>query len=308
MKTFVGSVCFVVAWLTAVADAVAHDQASEACLEGNGAPDALVFACGRALFANGNHGVTRATLLVRRAQLLTTMGRKREAERDIAAALDANPYSAGAYNLRGLIRHQAGATTGALADFAKSAELNPHFAEPLSQRAALLLQLNRTGTRDAVKAALAIDPDNTLAQMVLGAKAFGDRDFQAAALHFKAVLEGPRLTYPLAAFWYAAAVLRNGGNLEAAFEPYRWWWDVGGWPQALAELYTGKGDIKSAERAAIDAEHGGRMQTYFFVAQVMIAKGDGNTAVELLEKSLDGAPSYLLETIIARRIVSERMN
>lgn len=297
-----------VAGAFATPTAMAQNVLFETCLEANGPPDALRFACSRALSLPEVSAATRATLLVRRAQLHASARRSSDALSDIAAALNANPYSASAYRLRGLLRHHDGDTNGALADFAKAIALNPHDARPHSHKAAVLLQLNRrTQATAAALQALSIEPGNPLAHLILGAGAFAARDFATAAEHFRTVLDGPRLNYPLAAFWYAAAVARNGGDGKAAFAPYSWWWNVGGWPEALADVFDGSGNIENVRKTISKQDHAGRAQALFFLAQWQFANKTRMIALNTLAEAAHGAP-HLLEVIVAKFLLKNLSN
>ena len=298
-----------VAAVVAAHTALAQDADLEICLEGKGSLSALGLACERALSLPTTRGATRATLLVRRAGLFAAEGNVDDALADLAAAVAANPYSAAAHNLRGLLRHRRGDIDGALSDFASAASLNPHDGEPHGHWAALLLQLKRSEEAIAhAEKALSLAPGHALASLVLGAKAFGDEDFQKAAQHFRSVLEGPRLNYPLAAFWYAAAVARQGGDAAEAFAPYRWWWDVGGWPEAMAGLFDGELEAAAVEKAIPPGARSGRTQALFFLSQWRHANGAPQAAHKTLEEALIGAPPYLLEAIVAKRMLGRVAN
>ena len=289
--------------------AMAQDPSLEICLEGNGPADALRFACDRAISLPTTIGATRATILVRRAQLLAGTGRVDDALVDVAAAIATNPHSGTARNLRGLLRHRQGDLQGALSDFGYAASLNPYDADPLGHRAAVLFQLNRRSEALAhVEKALSVMPDHPLATLVLGANAYADEDFHNAAKHFKSVLESPRLTYPLAAFWYAAAVARDGGDLRQALAPYRWWWDDGGWGEAVAQLFDGDLDDEAVEKTITAGDRSGQTQALFFLSQWRHANGSQQAAHETLERALIDASPYLLETIVAKRLLERVSN
>ncbi len=289
--------------------AMAQEPSVAACFEGIGPPDALRFACDRALSLPTTVGATRATMLVRRARLLSAVGRFGAAQADVADAIATNPHSATARNLRGLLRHRHGDLEGALGDFGYAATLNPYDAEPHGYRAGVLLQLDRRKEALAnAEKALSILPSHPLATLILGANAYADEDFHNAAKHFKSVLENPRLNYPLAAFWYAAAVARDGGDMRKAFAPYSWWWDGGGWPEALAHLFDGDTEDEAVEKTITAGDRSEQTQALFFLSQWRHANGMRQAAYETLEQALIGAPPYLLETIIAKRLLERISN
>lgn len=300
--------CLVTVGIFAMDAAKAQNMLSETCLEASGPPDALHFACTQALDLPGTSAISKATILVRRAQLRAEMGRGNDALKDVDAALKANPFSASAYRLRGLLRHHQGDTAGALADFADAVRLNPHEAAPHGHQAAVLLQLGRPAESSvAALHALSIEPGNPLALLTLGARSFAERDFAAAAKRFHAVLEGPRLNYPLAAFWYAAAVARDGGDGKAAFAPYRWWWQVGGWPQALSDIYAGRGQMADAGKISAEQNPAGRAQALFFLSQWQFVHSEPNVAFETLTKATEKSPPHLMEVIVAKYL-SKRLS
>ena len=289
--------------------AMAQEASLQNCLEGNGPAEALRFACDRAISLPTTVGATRATILVRRAQLLAASGRFDAALADATDAIATNPHSTTARNLRGLLRHRQGDLDGALSDFADAASLNPYDADPLGHRAAVLFQLNRRSEALAhAEKALSVMPDHPLATLILGANAYADEDFQNAAKHFKSVLESPRLNYPLAAFWYAAAVARGGGDLRQAFAPYRWWWGDGGWGEALAQLFDGDLDDEAVEQIITAGDRSGQTQAWFFLAQWRHVNATQQAAHETLEKALIDASPYLLETIVAKRLLERAAN
>ena len=290
--------------VVAAHSAMAREPSLEICLEGTGPADVLRFACDRAISLPTTVGATRATILVRRAQLLFVTGRFDGALADVADAIATNPHSATARNLRGLLRHRLGNLETALGDFGYAATLNPYDAEPHGYRAAVLFQLNRRkAATAAAEKALSILPSHPLATLILGANAFVDEEYRRAAKHFRSVLESPGLNYPLAAFWYAAAVARDGGDAGAAFEPYGWWWDVGGWRQALADLFAGNAELEAVEKSIAAGNQPNSTRAWFFLSQWRHANGTEQAAYETLEKALVDAPPYLLETIVAKRLL-----
>ena len=129
--------------VVAAHSAIAREPSLEICLEATGPADVIRFACDRAISLPTTVGVTRATILVRRAQLLLATGRFDGALADVADAIATNPHSATARNLRGLLRHRLGDLPAALGDFGYAATLNPYYADPHGYRAAVLFQLNR---------------------------------------------------------------------------------------------------------------------------------------------------------------------
>jgi putative PEP-CTERM system TPR-repeat lipoprotein len=89
-----------------------------------------------------NVAVGQANLALRQRDLAAA---RAHAERAVGLA----PQDARAWNIKGSVVHRQGDTAGALADYTRSVELDPDYAEPRLARAALYLELGRDREADA---------------------------------------------------------------------------------------------------------------------------------------------------------------
>ena len=126
-------------------------------------------------------------------------GEPEAAEPLIEQALELSPEEARFHNNYGVAAERLGKTSDALARFSKAAALDPGFADAHCNHGNALMALGRTDdAKQAYERALSLDPEHARAHSNLGTALKASGDIDGAAAHFRAAADSdPGLFEPL---------------------------------------------------------------------------------------------------------------
>ena len=275
----------------------------DACLDGRGGPELSARLCTFALHGLDDQA-SRATVLAARARHRLALGETDQALRDTDAALAANPASARALVLRGMVLQVLGRADDALAAFAEASHLNPFDADAASHSGALrLARGDAAGARADLDAALDADASHAEALALAGLVDMHDGDFSAAARRFEEGARQSPVRLPYAAVWLALSSGRADGDIPKTLAPYAWWWDDGGWPRPVVRTLMGELAPEALERQLQDnnaLSSAQRAQGYFVLAQQAIAGGRHEKGLDWLRTAARIGGHLSPEAAIAR--------